>query len=406
MLRPFSARRPALRGLFPRLVGMVLGVIIATALIVGSQLPLLHEPAMVHVNPSALSLPLAPALAWPSAGPAALYVPSLGVLLTHDDHVVPIASLTKMMTAYVALLDAPLGLNQVGPCYAVTSADVATYQEMKILNESSVVVVAGEQLCELDLLNGLLVHSAGNYAVMLATMIAGSPSAFVERMNAEGAVLGFAHTHYDDVTGFSSASVSTARDQAVLATILMKSALVRSIVLQQSVTLPVAGTVGSFTPYVGFDNVIGVKSGRTAAAGGCDVMAVTFYDGSTTSVLYAVVLDQRGGDLLGPAGVAALALANSAVASRVHYTFVKGSVVGTYSWGGQRVTYGFTQQHDVSWWPAEGTLRVKVKMLRFTSSIRRGEIVGHLIVYGEQHHVFILRALGNLSPPSLLERLR
>jgi D-alanyl-D-alanine carboxypeptidase (penicillin-binding protein 5/6) len=385
---------------------MLLGVIIATALIAGSQLPLLHQPATVHVNPSAVSLPLAPPLAWPSAGPAALYVPSLGVLSSHDDHVVPIASLTKMMTAYVALLAAPLGLNQIGPCYVVTGADVTTFQEMEVLNESSILVVAGEQLCELDLLNGLLVHSAGNYAVMLATMIAGSPSAFVARMNAEAIVLGLAHTHYDDVTGFSSASVSTARDQAILAAILMKSALVRFVVLQRSVTLPVAGTVGSFTPYVGYDNVIGVKSGRTAAAGGCDVMAVTFYDGSTMSVLYAVVLDQRGGDLLGPAGVAALSLANSAVASRYTYTFAKGSVVGAYTWGGQRVAFGFTQQHNVSWWPAEGTPRVKVQMLRFTSSIRRGEVVGHLTVYGVQRHVFILRSLGNLSPPSLLQRLR
>ena len=48
---------------------------------------------------------------------------------------------------------------------------------------------------------------------------------------------------------------------------LMKSPLVRAIVDQTSVTLPVAGTVSSFTPFVGVDNVIGVKSGRTAAAG-------------------------------------------------------------------------------------------------------------------------------------------
>lgn len=385
---------------------MLLGVVIASALIVGSQLPLLHQPATVHVNPSALALPLAPAIAWPLTGPAALFVPTLGVLSSHDDHVVPIASLTKMMTAYVALLAAPLVQNQMGPCYVVTSADVATYQEMKVLNESSVLVVAGEQLCELDLLNGLLVHSAGNYAVMLATMIAGSLGSFVERMNAEATVLGLSHTHYDDVTGFSSASVSTARDQAVLAAILMKSALVRSIVLQQSVTLPVAGTVASFTPYVGYDNVIGVKSGRTSAAGGCDAMAVTFNDGTKTSVLYAVVLDQRGGDLLGPAGVAALTLANSAVVSRFNFTFAKGSVVGAYTWGDKRIAFGFTQQHNVSWWPAERTPRVKVTLLRFTSSIRRGEVVGHLSVYGEQRHVFILRALGNLSPPSLLQRLR
>ena len=60
-------------------------------------------------------------------------------------------------------------------------------------------------------------------------------------------------------------------------------------------TLPFAGTEPSFTPDVGIDNVIGVKSGRTQAAGGCDVMAMTFHDGSTTHVAYAVVLGQHGG---------------------------------------------------------------------------------------------------------------
>jgi D-alanyl-D-alanine carboxypeptidase (penicillin-binding protein 5/6) len=274
------------------------------------------------------------------------------------------------------------------------------------LNESSVVVTAGEQLCEKDLLNGVLIHSAGNYAVMLANMVAGSNVAFIAMMNQEAATLGLTSTHYDDVTGFSPLSVSTALDQAKLAVLLMKSPLVRSIVIQPTVTLPVAGTVASFTPYVGIDNVIGVKSGRTAEAGGCDVMAMTFQDGTATKVLYAVVLGQRGGDLLGPAGAAALALADSAVASRMHHTFVKDRAIGEIAYAGRRVGFGLTQQREVWWWPAQGKLSVTVRVRHFNTSIHRGEVVGHLIVKGVKKHTFTLRALGNLSPPTLLERLR
>lgn len=371
------------------------------------QLPLLHQPSSVRVTLSAISPANSSALiAWPAVGSAALDIPSLAVLVGYHDQVVPIASLTKMMTAYVALEKLPLGIDQSGPCHVVTSQDVTTYKMMKGLGESSIKVVEGEQLCEIDLLNGLLVYSAGNYGVMLANMVSGTNDAFIALMNQEAATLGFADTHYDDVTGFSPGSVSTALEQAQLAVLLMKSALVRAIVIQQSVTLPVAGTLASFTPFVGVDNIIGVKSGRTLEAGGCDVMAMTFKDGTSTKVLYAVVLGQRGGDLLGPAGLAALVLANSAVANRLHHTFAKDRAIGEIAWDGVHVAFGLTQQREVWWWPAQGALTVSVRTRRFTSSIYRGEVVGQLIVQGVKRHTFTLRALGDLSPPSLLQRLR
>lgn len=407
MSRRSRPRRPALRGLFTRFVGLVLGLVVAAALIVGMQVPLLRRPPVAHVtfDKVALSGPRAP-LAWPSVGSAALDIPSLGVREGYHDQVVPIASLTKMMTVYVALQHLPLGLDETGPCHVVTSDDVATYEAMVDLDESSVEVSVGEQLCESDLLNGVLVHSSGNYAVMLANMVAGTNDAFISLMNQEAVTLGLSGTHYDDVTGFSSESVSTALDQARLAVLLMKSPLVRSIVVQPSVTLPLAGTVSSYTPFVGTDSVIGVKSGRTAEAGGCDVMAMTFHDGTATKTIFAVVLGQRGGNLLGPAGDAALALADSAVASQLHHTFVKDRAMGEIAFDGRRVGFGLTKNREVWWWPAQRTLRVTVTTRHIKSSIHRGEIVGHLIVRGVKTHTFTLRALGNLSPPTLLQRLR
>ena len=388
-------------------MGLLLGLVIASGIVVALQLPLLHPQSSVQVNGAALTLTSsAPPLVWPDVGSAALDIPALGVLEGHHNAVVPIASLTKMMTAYVALKKLPLGLDETGPCFVVSSDDVETYDEMVDLGESRVPVVAGEQLCELDLLNGLLVHSAGNYAVMLANLAAGTNEAFVADMNTEASGLGLSGTHYDDVTGLSPDSVSTALDQARLATLLMKSPLVRSIVDQSAVTLPDAGLVASFTPDVGYDHVIGVKSGRTLEAGGCDVMAMTFQDGTATRVVYAVVLGQQGGNLLGPAGDAALALANSAVAERSHYTFAKGQVYGSISWGAKRDPFTLASSHEIWWWPAQGTPTASVAVRVFTSSIHRGEIVGSLDVQGRTNHVYALRATANLSPPTLLQRLR
>jgi serine-type D-Ala-D-Ala carboxypeptidase (penicillin-binding protein 5/6) len=386
---------------------MLLGLVIAAAIIVALQIPLLHRPARVYVALNATPTTATKAnLVWPSIGSAALDIPSLGVLSAHNDAVVPIASLTKMMTVYVALQHLPLSIGETGPCLTVTSEDVESDDQLLALGESTVPIVAGEQLCESDLLNGILVHSAGDYAVMLANLVAGTNEAFVAMMNEEAQTLGLTGTSYADVTGLSSESVSTALDQAKVAVLLMRSALVRSIVIQPSVTLPYAGVEDSFTPDVGIDNVIGVKSGRTLAAGGCDVMAMTFQDGTKTHVVYAVVLGQEGGNLLTPAGEAALALANSAVASRQHYTFYGQRAYGELAYDGRRVAFGLTNSKEFWWWPAQGALHERVIIRRVTRAVHRGEVVGHLIVSGPVHDTLTLRAFGSLAPPTWLQRLR
>ncbi|MHB2027961.1 MAG: D-alanyl-D-alanine carboxypeptidase family protein [Acidimicrobiales bacterium] len=297
-------------------------------------------------------------------------------------------------------------MGEIGPCHVVTSSDVAIYDQMVAIDESSVPVVVGEQLCENELLNGLLVHSAGNYATILEQMVAGSTSAFVAMMNDQAALLGLRATHYADATGYSAQSVSTAADQARLAVLLMRSALVRSIVIQSSVTLPVAGSVASYTPLVGFDNVIGVKSGRTSLAGGCDVMAMTFRDGPFTRVVYSVVLGQRGGDLLGPAGSAALALAQSAISEQRHYTFEKTQPLGAISWGNVRVKFAVTRRRVVRWWAVQRHPEISMHVDSFTTKIHRGEVVGYVEVRATYRKRFALRALRTASPPSLLQRLR
>ncbi len=386
---------------------MLLGFVVAAAAIIGMQVPLLHRPSKVVFTSAAVTPATAPTpLAWPSVGSAALDIPSLGVLESHHNNVTPIASLTKMMTAYVTLKELPLALGESGPCVTVNSEDVDLYHEMSEIGESSLLVDEGEQLCELDLLNGVLVYSAGNYAVMLADMVEGTSANFIAAMNLTAERLGLADTNYADVTGFSPLSVSTALDQAKLAALLMRSPLVRSIVNQSSVTLPVVGVVNSFTPFVGEDNVIGVKSGRTVKAGGCDVMAMTFVDGAKTHVLYAVVLGQQGGNLLTPAGDAALALAQSALANRAHHVFAKDRAIGVLAWEGRHVGFGVTTQHEVWWWSPRGALPVTIYARAFRTSIHRGEIVGQLEVGGAQRRTFALRALGDLSPPTLWQRLR
>ncbi len=123
---------------------MLLGAIIAVAGVVAMQIPLLHRPARTYIAlPTAVASATSAALVWPSVGSAALDIPSLGVLTSYHQAVVPIASLTKMMTAYVALQDLPLSIGETGPCHTVTSDDMETYNRLIGLDASSVPVVVG-----------------------------------------------------------------------------------------------------------------------------------------------------------------------------------------------------------------------------------------------------------------------
>jgi len=267
-----------------------------------------------------------------------------------------------------------------------------------------VAVADGESLCELDLLNGLLVHSASNYAVLLADMVAGNVTSFVALMNQSASALGLVGTHYADVSGFSDLSVSTALDQGRLAALLMESPLVRAIVDQSTVTLPYAGTVDTFTPYLGVDNVVGVKSGRTAEAGGCDVMAMTFVDGTSTKIAYAVVLGQQGGDLLGPAGEAALALDQSATTEHT-ILLSRGTIVGTLGWGASRTNVIVGHVASFSWWTAKDTFSASVHLRRISSAVHPGESVGYVLVAGASGRRVPLIASGRAAPPSLWQRV-
>ena len=252
-------------------------------------------------------------LAWPSQGSAAVAIPSLCVSATSKRQpVVPIASLTKMMTTWVVLHSMPIGYDQSGPCRTISASDMVQYRHDVATGQSHVAVALGERLCEGQLLRGVLVHSAGNYTALLREMMGWSQQHFVATMNADARRLGLSHTHYVDLTGILPTDRSTAGDQAKMAVDLMTNEpVVDRIVQLAQVTLPVAGTVGSYTPYVGEYGVIGVKSGFTDLAGGCDVMAVRVTIDHTTVITYAAVLGQNGGDPLAVAGNAALSLSRS-----------------------------------------------------------------------------------------------
>jgi len=136
-----------------------------------------------------------PSLAWPAHGQAAVGIQGDGLIGAHAaTRPVPIASLAKVMTAYVVLRDHPLRGRGGGPSVAVDGADAAAFRADAAAGQSVVPVRAGERLTERQALEGLLLPSGNNLATLLARWDAGSQRAFVARMNAEARALGMSAT--------------------------------------------------------------------------------------------------------------------------------------------------------------------------------------------------------------------
>jgi D-alanyl-D-alanine carboxypeptidase (penicillin-binding protein 5/6) len=245
------------------------------------------------VLPATERLGTAPNLPWPVQGEAGLLVDGVGDAgSSGGPSPVPMASTAKLMTALVVLEDHPLALSEPGPTVTVTRADVNTYFAERNQNESVLPVAAGEQLTEYQLLQGLLLPSASNFADMLATWDLGGVPAFVARMNAQAATLGMSATHFADVSGFSALSVSIPSDLIELGQTAMRLPVFAQIVGQSQATLPVAGVVRNLDTMLGQGGVVGIKTGHTDQAGGCFVMAADLAIDGVSVRVYGAVLGQ------------------------------------------------------------------------------------------------------------------
>jgi D-alanyl-D-alanine carboxypeptidase (penicillin-binding protein 5/6) len=350
-------------------------------------------------------------LPWAAMGQSAISVPSLGVAESSSNEVpVPVASLTKLMTAYVILRDHPLAAGQSGPNITMTPADVADYEADTTQDQANAAITVGEVLTELQLLEGTLVHSANDFADALATWDAGTLPAFVAKMNQAAAQLGMTHTTFADASGYSAASQSTASDILIVAAKDMEDPTLASIVRMPSVTLPVAGTVATYTPLLGFLGTVGVKSGFTSQAGGCDVLAVARVVHGQKVLILAAVTGQTGvnqPNVLLAAGGAALTLADAVDTSLGSQPVVPaGSAVARVSAAGHSVDAVAQPTTEVLTWPGLSYHRVLVRSHAVTAGDAAGTRVGSVVVTLANRHIVVpVRLAQDLPKETLFQRL-
>ena len=232
-----------------------------------------------------------PVLPWPATGQATVEVAGLGSLGSSGAvRPVPIASVAKVMTAYLVLRDHPLRPADDGPALTVSAQEAAAYDTEAAGRQSLVRVAAGEVLTERQALEALLLPSADNIARLLARWDAGDPATFVAAMNAQAAALGMADTRYTDPSGLDRATVSTAPDQLRLAERALTVPAFAQLVALPEATIPVAGVIRNYNTLLGQDGIIGIKTGSTNAAGGCLLFAARLErDGQVVTIVGAVL---------------------------------------------------------------------------------------------------------------------
>lgn len=235
------------------------------------------------------------AVSWPADGVSAADISGFGVVDGPGaTRPVPIASVAKVMTAYVVLHDHPLPADGSGPDIEVQPSEAAAYPSQAREGDSLVPVAAGETLTERQALEALLLPSADNMAWILARWDAGSQAAFVARMNATARRLGLTGTSYTDPSGLDPSTVSTAADQVRLGLAAMRLPALAAIVAMPTAVVPVAGEVRNYNTLLGQDGIAGLKTGSTQAAGGCVVIASWHKAGAHDILIVAATFGQPG----------------------------------------------------------------------------------------------------------------
>jgi D-alanyl-D-alanine carboxypeptidase (penicillin-binding protein 5/6) len=248
-------------------------------------------PAAAPAAHGALPLPPTPVLA---ASSYILVDYDTGRVLAakNPDERLPMASLTKLMTAYIvfsALRSGRITLNE-----PVTISKSAWQT-----GGSRMFVNVGSEVSVLDLLKGMIVESGNDATVALAQKVGGTRAGFVQMMNDYAQRLGLKSTHYMDVDGLPDPNhYTTARDLAILTTDLIRDFPQYYFIFKiKKFTWDRITQRNRVTLLWTDPSVDGLKTGHTKAAGYCLIASAERHGMRLVSVvLHAPSWDARLSD--------------------------------------------------------------------------------------------------------------
>ena len=189
------------------------------------------------------------------------------VLFEEDMHTPrPIASITKLMTALVAVEET-----------SELSQTITVEPEwLEGVEGSSLYLKAGDQLTLETLLYGLLLQSGNDAAQVIACWIGEDLEGFAQLMNEKARELGMSNTHFTNPSGLNQEEhYSSAYDMALLACACLENPTVASICATQNISLEGRTFVNHNKLLWLEENCVGMKTGYTEASGRTLVSAAT-----------------------------------------------------------------------------------------------------------------------------------
>lgn len=345
-------------------VGVITAVFIAV-LIVGYI-----TAAFTRILPSATitATPIAPAtsnalqpFSWPGHGQAAVaMVGDPTIHISGEQKPVPTASVAKIITALVVLKNHPLTPGESGPTITMTAADVASYQMFKVHGGSTIPVVVGETFTEYQMLQGLLLPSANNFAESLAIWACGSLTAYTAQAQQLAKTLGMDHSTFTDPSGFLPSTLSTASDIVSAGKAALQNPVITSIASQKTAILPIVGTVKNVNWLLGTHGITGLKTGNSDEADGCFLFAASHQvAGKTVTIVGAILGDTNLQTALNDS----IPLLESARANiEATHILYQGQIVGMVhsAWGSNSPAVAAESLTNVQWRGTVTTLQTKM----------------------------------------------
>ncbi len=321
----------------------MLGVLVVVALL-GSYLPV---ALLAPVPAASATIPDAPgqsveavALATPSAGSSAIGIGSTGTVLagttlgtSGSADPVPIASITKSITALVVLDAMPIPDGGQGPDITITDTDAQYLADTIAVGGSWASVFPGQVLSERQVIEIMMLESANNYSLTLANWAFGSVPAYLAAAGTWLADHGLSGTTVVDTSGLDPGSRSTTADLLTIGGLVLADPTLAAIVGTATDQLPQLGEVENTNTLIGSSGIDGIKTGTTDEAGRCLLFSADFEVAGQSIPLVGVVLGAASEDEL---HAAVLALLQSAQAGfRTVDVVTAGQVLGRYTtpWG-------------------------------------------------------------------------
>lgn len=230
---------------------------------------------------------------WPIDGSAALGIEG-GPVTSSTTVETPMASITKVVSVMAILEALPLAVGEQGPSYSFTYEDSAQYWEYLQNDESALDVPVDGSLTEYQLIQGILLGSAGNYTDFLAEQIWASDEEYAAAANAWLDSAGITDITIVEPTGIDPGNTATPAALIQLASAALKHPVVAEIAAMKSVELPGAGLVENTNGIINDPGVVGLKTGTLDGWNLLSAKNITV--GDKTIETYAVVLDQEDED--------------------------------------------------------------------------------------------------------------